>query len=289
MKILQEIKTLYKNNSLCLFIGAGVSRSCGLPDWPTLSNAVVEAAWPNRYQSYDYEHIALRASLNKLSPLEAMRYARQQLGNNFNQIVKNALYSNGVAISETVSAITSLQKVRRICCFNYDDIIEEALMAVSRDCTPVCEDDELNLLSDKCLVFHPHGFLSRKVWPRDYDASPIVLSEDDYHELYSVPYSWANILQAVLLLGHSTLFIGMSLTDPNTRRLLDVCKRLRINQKHFALLQNPRYHPEAKGWEPLAYTGLDKFEAEFLLERGVTVIWFNEFSEIPAILKEIGS
>jgi hypothetical protein len=95
------------------------------------------------------------------------------------------------------------------------------------------------------------------------------------------------MIQAVLLLGYSTLFVGMSLTDPNTRRLLDMCRRLRITQKHYVLLRNPRYHPKAKGWEPLAYIGLDKFEAQFLFNRGVTALWFEEFSDIPAILSKI--
>ncbi len=191
--------------------------------------------------------------MDKVSPLKAMRYARRQLGSRFNQVIKHALYANGVVTSETVRALSRLSRVSRICCFNYDDILEEASEAIGRDCVPVCEGDELNLLSERLLVFHPHGFLSRQQWPRDYDSSPIILSEDDYHELYSVPYSRANIIQAVLLLGHSALFIGISLMDPNTRRLLDVCRRLRVTQKHFALLRNPRYHPEAGGWELINY------------------------------------
>lgn len=76
---LQELKTLHREGRLCLFVGAGVSRSCGLPDWPALSRAVIEAAWPDRVQMYDYEYIALRSALNKASPLDAMRHARLSL------------------------------------------------------------------------------------------------------------------------------------------------------------------------------------------------------------------
>ena len=42
-----------------------------------------------------------------------------------------------------------------------NDILEEASEAIGRDCVPGCEGDELNLLSERLLVFHPHGFLSR--------------------------------------------------------------------------------------------------------------------------------
>jgi hypothetical protein len=37
----------------------------------------------------------------------------------------------------------------------------------------------------------------------------------------------------------------------------------------------------------MAYTGLDKFEAEFLIRRGVTAVWFNEYGEIAESLNEL--
>lgn len=202
-------------------------------------------------------------------------------------MVKQALYANAPVVSDTLRAITRLSNIRRICTFNYDDLLETALLDAGRSYSTICEGDALNLLTEQLLIFHPHGFLPRKPSSR-YDSLGIVLSEDDYHAMYSVPYSWANVMQILLLHSYSILFIGMSLTDPNTRRLLDLCRQMRVVQSHFALQRNPRYHPEAKGWEPLAYTGLDKFEAEFLLGRGVTAVWFNEYSEIAELLDEIG-
>jgi hypothetical protein len=284
---LQELKALHRDRRLCLFVGAGVSRSCGLPHWPALSQAVIKAAWPDRVTSYDYEHIALRSMLQRASPLDAMRHARAQLGDKFNLAVKRALYVEPISASETLCAITRLTRIVRVCCFNYDDMLESAILASGRNCSPICEGDELNFHSEQVLIFHPHGFLPSQPSSRSYDSMRIVLSEDDYHNLYSALYSWANIVQIVLLHSYSVLFLGMSLTDPNTRRLLDLCRQMQVAQKHFALLRNPGYHPEAKGWEGLAYTGLDKFEAEFLLRRGVTAVWFNEYGEIAELLNEL--
>jgi SIR2-like domain len=56
---------------------------------------------------------------------------------------------------------------------------------------------------------------------------------------YANPYSWANLVQMSLLLSQSCLFVGVSLTDPNIRRLLDACVALPIAHKHYAIMRSP--------------------------------------------------
>jgi hypothetical protein len=81
----------------------------------------------------------------------------------------------------------------------------------------------------------------------------------------------------------------MSLTDPNIRRLLDLVKKMKLQHEHFALLKNPRYHPEATGWAGLAYTNLDQFEERCLIDLGVVPIWFDKYEDIPQILSSLSS
>lgn len=286
---LGTVRSLYHAGRLCLFVGAGVSVSCGLPDWATLSQRVIAQAWPDKVSSYDYEAIATRNFLSEGNPLEAMRMAKRILGNRFNSVVAECLYSDKTHLSATVEAIVSLTQVRRICCFNYDDVLEEAFMKHSFEFEPVLEGDRVPLDSNLLLIFHPHGFLpqTNEFFQRDYKASPIVLSEDDYHELYATPYSWANLIQIYLLMNYSVLFVGCSLNDPSIRRLLDIAKKMRVTHQHFALLKNPTYHPEVRGWNGLAYTNLDRLREADLGDRGITALWFKEYSESPEILHSI--
>src|SRR6185436_18817278 len=49
-----------------------------------------------------------------------------------------------------------------------------------------------------------------------------VFSEDEYHTEYSDPYRWSNMTMINQLGRFSGLFVGLSLHDPNLRRLIDV-------------------------------------------------------------------
>ena len=51
--------------------------------------------------------------------------------------------------------------------------------------------------------------------------SLIVLGEKEYHKIYQEPYNWGNIEQLHALNRNVCFFIGLSMNDPNLRRLID--------------------------------------------------------------------
>jgi hypothetical protein len=99
-------------------------------------------------------------------------------------------------------------------------------------------------------------------------------------------FSWSNLIQLNKLTQNVCLFIGISLTDPNMRRLLDVAWRKNPNKtmSHFIVKLRPQL---AKG------DILD--EVSKLLEEqdanglGLNVIWIDDFGELPGVLREISS
>ncbi|HEV7746643.1 MAG TPA: SIR2 family protein [Pyrinomonadaceae bacterium] len=164
----------------------------------------------------------------------------------------------------------------------------KATRSLGFSCRPVVQGDNFPLDRDEVLIFHPHGFLPRRTYTRDYSNDPIVLSEDDYHELYAAPYSWANVIQLNLLISFNVLFLGCSLTDPNLRRLLDLGKKVRAPH-HFAIMRNPDFQLDdgnisAARKQPRWYKELTSFqkhiETENLKDRGITAIWYEEHSEV---------
>jgi hypothetical protein len=186
MTIEADLRQFHHEGSLSLFVGAGVSIDCGLPDWMGLSKMVIEKAWPNQTKGIDFNQLMARIDISSLNPLDSMRMARRKLKDSLNSVVSDCLYCKGVTASAIVDSIVSLRHIRRICCFNYDDVLEEAYqkkgVAVQSLTGEHETPDERNV-----LIFHPHGFLPRGTEVPD---RAIILSEDDYHELYASPYSW---------------------------------------------------------------------------------------------------
>lgn len=242
-----ELGQYHRDGKLCLFVGAGVSMSCGIPGWDTLSKLVIETAWPNREKRFDFERLKARVDIALLNPLDAMRMARRQLKGDFSSAVSKCLYSKEVTLSETIEAIISLSNVRRICCFNFDDLLEKAYGKKGVKYCALTAGDAFPRNDAQVLVFHPHGFLPSVPHTRVCSNKKIILSEDDYHELYTSPYCWANLIQLKLLMTFNVLFVGCSLKDPNIRRLLDTCKKLKTTQRHFAIMKKPDYNGVRSG------------------------------------------
>lgn len=225
------VKELNADGQLALFVGAGVSMSCGLPGWTELVSRVLTTTWKDQPD--------LAALLIKDKNILAARYARQKAGTKFNRIVHEALYQNDVELSGCVWAIAR-SGVRQICTFNFDDLLAEALLTEGRECVIATPDEPFQTTFEgSTTVYHPHGILPRFYRDSELDAAKIVFSEDDYHNLYSDPYSWANIAQLSLLTSKSALFIGLSMQDPNLRRLVDIARARGFTNQHFAVFRDP--------------------------------------------------
>jgi SIR2-like domain len=285
---IESLRKLHADGKICLFVGAGVSKSCGLPNWEQLAERILEETWPDRGGIADVLRSSERRARSKYSPIQAMRMARQELDERFNSIVFKCLYRHAPIVSPTVEALTTFVNVTRVLCSNYDDVLEEAYRTRGIKCRSLKPDDSLPLNDNEVFVLHPHGFLPRNVPLLD---DPIIVSEDDYHDLYARPYSWANMIQLNLLLSFNILFVGCSLTDPNLRRLLDLSRKICPNQ-HYALMLNPDFKLSSdanrpRWWaEMLSHT--KHIETQDLSARGVQPIWYEDHdSQIPELLKRI--
>ena len=112
-------------------------------------------------------------------------------------------------------------------------------------------------------------------------ARRVVLSEEDYHQLYSNPYSWANLVQVSLLMTYSCLFVGVSLAAyRNIRRLLDTCRALPIAHRHFAIIGAPTAGL-TRGSHKLEEQLMRAHEFD-LRSLGVEPIWIKDFIRLPA-------
>jgi hypothetical protein len=234
--------------------------------------------------------------------LMVAQYLKNGLAKEFLPRLRAALYRNSTRESALVDAIVELCRPRRsrralhsIVTFNFDDRIERALSAANVHFRSVFREGQ-RCGSDELPVYHVHGFL-----PEEGELSidnEVVFSEDAYHSRFTEPFSWSNLIQLNHLNQNRCLFIGLSLTDPNLRRLLDAAMRKNPDRIRYHYVVKKRYTfsdvlqtTSASEREPIAPADLitiaEALEEQDANNLGLTVIWVDEYSEIPSFLERL--
>ena len=173
--------------------------------------------------------------------------------------------------------MVSTRKIESIITYNYDDLIETALTQNNIEVASLFS--KSRSLKEEIPVYHVHGLIPEKT--PDVQSTP-VLSEEEYHAIYSDSYHWSNVEQLHALDRNTCFFIGLSMTDPNLRRLLDIShKESDKETHHFAFLKREKLYASDKQHE--------KNEMHFriieiqLEDLGVNVLWYEDYKEIPEI------
>lgn len=218
---------------LTLVCGAGVSVGAGIPTWYQLLLRLLESMMKkiSNDHSITLGNVSVNEFANRYSPSSLIvgKYLKNNLGNDFLKEVRDALYSSQTTNCAMIEEIVNLSRPQRdgkpldsIITFNFDGLIEENLHASNIRYKAIYNEGMKNN-TNELPVYHVHGYLPRSGrLPTDAN---IVFSEDSYHSQFIEPFSWSNLIQLNKLSQNTCLFIGLSLTDPNLRRLLDVSNR----------------------------------------------------------------
>ena len=225
-KSFSEFKTEYEKpeNRLLLFIGSGISRWANLPDWKGLlldlavfydqlnpaSNLVSEvksrlADVKNDPLKYQEVGTFLKRKFN--SP-DVWRKALTHILDNRDTIEKSSEIHNIIAKLRWFRIVTP----------NYDRLIEQAIRSSTDKAVEVThpwKNPHNAAYIENCehpCIFKIHGDIADS-------RSQIVLTKDDYDELYGVdehsdPISFKRTLGAVLRSAKTILFMGYSHDDP---------------------------------------------------------------------------
>ncbi|WP_368648384.1 SIR2 family protein [Castellaniella ginsengisoli] len=313
----------FRNGRLSLFLGAGVSSSAGLPNWDTLLNRLFVSMLTESDQDVDgSENEGINSIVRRLrqidgpSTLTLARYIRKGMSaglsaerDKFIDSVTKQLYGlrdrrfslNSELIKEIVNICTPMRsgaKVRGVVTYNFDDLLERVLEEREIAHRSIFEEEDL-ADPEELPLYHVHGFLpeERSEYP-NLDRSTLVFSEEGYHQIYRDAYHWSNLIQLNWLKETSCLMIGLSLTDPNLRRLLEISTKSVDKPRHFAFMKRTGYDEFAKRGESTLVKApaqmvrkfLDRhhnLNEEVLRELGVSIIWYEHYHEIPELLKRI--
>lgn len=267
-----------------LFLGAGVSASAGILNWNNLLKSLLSGG--NIINSDDFDDVYRELDFSNLL---AARYIQKSLNvdnKEFVNRVRNLLYPDAkeVMVSDLISSICEIIKnkknVESVITYNYDTLIEEKLNDMGKRSFAIYRN---NLGESKSFpVYHVHGIIFREHGNGDNDE--IILSEDDYHRVYSEVFDWSNVEQLHALTRCTCYFIGLSMKDPNLRRLLEIASKDRSKAvRHYVFLERKSFSEDVEKEEKDFQTREDMFA-----DLGLNVIWYegnNNHKELPELLK----
>ncbi len=326
-EIVDKLKVSYNKGQFSLFLGAGVSSSAGMPNWNTLLNSLFVTYLAKEFDNdiaigdQDINELVNRLNtVDEPSALMAARYLRKGLSKSdveakeFIRAVTNNLYklrNESLQIdSELIKSIASMclprrtgAKVKSVITYNFDDLLERQLKKNIIHYHCIYTDNE-NYDPEELPIYHVHGFLPEdRTLYEGLDNSTLVFSEEGYHQIYSDSYHWSNLVQLNSFRESNCLMVGLSMTDPNLRRLLDISSRNIERSKHFAFMKRLSVEDfcfdkdKESDENKAAVKNIDAAEKflvshhalneELMKELGVTIIWYESYEEIPQIIKDV--
>lgn len=175
-------------------------------------------------------------------------------------------------------------------------------MIDTKDFTSISKDAEIKG-HNTLPIYHVHGII-----PKTGPTDTVVFSEEEYHKRYSNSFHWSNVEQLHALSRMHCFFIGLSMTDPNLRRLLDIAHNMNTTNEdtHFAFLRRTKKNdycmPEVQ--KSCKYVHISKSLVDekkqkeiydlnygviesIFRDLGVQIIWYEDFDELPKLLSNV--
>ena len=288
------------SSPVTLFLGSGVSVDAGAPLWDGLLKYLItqnKDLAPIGLNGEDYEWIKKQFGHSSLI------VARYLMGHSFNENLVSILrriiyqrdecdYVSQVNVLSALSALISKCKnIHSAITFNYDSLFEEALKSYNLD--PISFYKKGSYKNNEFPIYHVHGFVGRSV--EDGASKEITLSEYDYHRRYASADHWANIEIQHALNRTTCFFIGLSMTDPNLRRLIDFARHEdEKDVRHFVFLKSIDFEDQ-KGIKNAKSSRKHKQQVEEMYQNmGLNVIWFesnpnepHDYSQLPILINKI--
>jgi hypothetical protein len=205
--------------------------------------------------------------------------------------------------------------VETVVTFNFDDLLERELRARHVEVAAVGSGERP--AGRGLRVIHAHGYV-----PAQGPASrrDLVFTEPDYHRLTETVFHWSLSEVVERLRKNVVLFVGLSMSDPSLRRLLDASRNSDIPphwqiqkrhevRDHEVLEVMAEVERRARNYAAVLGRGFDErkkpadlesaiqaalrqadtYDREVFESMGVKTIWVEQFEQIPDIIDAIAT
>lgn len=314
--LVEEAKRIAEQGNCVLFLGAGVSMSAKMPSWNKLLKGLMGEVKQLKGETLDAfkelnSHVLEECGDSYLVMARYLQTAIKLYDKEikFSELIQKHLYSkeHSSRLLEALATIVQQKKTDEVLTYNFDDILEQQLtekgLLNGKDFITISKDAEIkghNMLP----IYHVHGVI-----PETGPADIVVFSEEEYHKRYTNSFHWSNIEQLHAMSRKHCFFIGLSMTDPNLRRLLDAARQINEtdDECHYAFLRRQQLEKyclanmadvckyvhvseslidkkKQKDIYNLNYTVIESIFRDL----GVKVIWFEDFDEeLPRLVEKV--
>jgi hypothetical protein len=300
--VLAEVQQAHRDGRLGYLVGAGLSQAIGIPGWNAFNQALIDQALERHTPGGLQGALELsHAYLDQLQgqSLAAVEFMRHRVGSDFHIVVRGALYERKelrkyepteVHFALARLAIESSPPFPCLHTTNYDDLLELALSTAAGR-RAIAVHVGRRSWSDGPRVVHLHGYFPYAPPAASQKARlarELVLSDLDYSRLSNDHSAWTNRELLNLLDSRSVLIVGMSMTDPNVRRLLAYLsdRRREDGPQHFVVLQH-RAVPGERGPAAQAAAMIDEDEHDFWKAHGVKILRLQTWDWLNYLLRRI--
>ena len=206
----QDIRFLaeeLEKGKLVVFVGAGVSKNSGLPDWKELIKDYAEYRGIKEFTSKQFltipEEVFERYGSLKYYEIAEKRFLGKYVPNSIHRILKK-------------------MKLTYIITTNYDTLIEEEI----KNLQIVSKDEDLPYTNSNRMLIKMHG---------DFENKNIVLKKSDYDN-YEKNFQLISTLVKGLFTTNTVLFIGYSYSDTNVQQIMNWIKEILKEKTRKAFL-----------------------------------------------------
>ncbi|HEU4936137.1 MAG TPA: SIR2 family protein [Vicinamibacterales bacterium] len=216
---INTLKGLRQDGRLIPFVGSGLSKPLGLPDWSTLIAFIAE--------ELDYEPEVFKLNGNDLQLAQYYVAKKGSIGPLRSEMDRQFNPSDDQIRNSRAHTALVEMKLPLIYTTNYDRIIERAFRLKGAACHAIANLDDIAAapVDTSTQIVKLHGTFD--------DDGSLVLTETSYFDRLEFE-SPIDIKMRADILGKTLLFIGYSLSDINIRYMLYKLYKMRKQMRREA-------------------------------------------------------
>lgn len=260
-----------------LVMGAGINEDYGAKSWSGLIEALNNDFYKGDYKfAKEIKHYVGKELFTDSMVLKTSGFDSYKSLNRELYLFKEAKSFNDSdsTLSHCVDFIKRHDHTSVIT-YNYDTNLEYLLKKRGIHYNTTYDDNSFVNKDAAVDIYHVHGLLPYDKYDEKKFTDSLIFNESEYFYLYNSPYSWNIAKQLHDFKFNTCLLIGISLTDPDMKRLLELANNyLKFN---FIFLK------KEKGYSEVTFKDLTSYYFTFDL----IVIWVDEYEDIADYLEAL--
>ncbi len=254
-----------------MVLGAGINMDYGAKDWQHLVEALNldfykdDDLLVSQVKHYVGDELFVSSKLIKTNGFDVYDSLNKEL-----YLFKEAKSFNDPdsTLYKIVDFLVRKNERIDVITYNYDTNLEYLLR--KRDVSYNTVYDNTSFISKfaNINIYHVHGLLPYEKTRQEKYLNSIIFNESEYFYLYNNPYTWNIEKQLHDFTFNCCIFVGISLTDPNMKRLLE----LATNYLKFNFI----FMKKEKDYNSKVYRDV----TNYFFTYDLVTIWIDDFAEI---------